>query len=496
MPEPEARSLLLARLAQHAADRPDAIAVCEVGAGSERVLTWRALHAAAGALSTRLRARADRPVLAVVAPNRAEMLVALLGSLWSDGAALPLAPRLPRLALVDLLRRTAATALAADDATLASVDDVERLDRIPLDALATGPAGPAPPIGAGGALLLATSGTTGPPKLARRAAAALDAVGAGSAARIGIGPADRMLLAIPLHHSYGIDQGLLAATIGGACVELHDEFSPARVLASLRERGVTILPAVPYMLDVLARSAAAGAPPFPALRRVISAGGALPHAVRREFTARFGVGVGQIYGATEFGSATWADPDGDDGEVGRALPGVELRIVDADATDAAHPLAAGEEGQVAVGGATLLSGYLGEPEPPTRDGFFLTGDLGRLDAHGRLSITGRLSLLVDVGGRKVNPLEVESVLESHPKVAAAAVVPIPYSRTVGRLKAIVVPRHGDEPGARELRAFLRERLAAHKIPRSFETRAALPRSATGKLLRQQLVARDSGSGGG
>jgi long-chain acyl-CoA synthetase len=496
MPEPAARSLLLGRLAQHAAERPGAIAVCEVGGGGGRTLTWRTLHAAAGALAARLRARSDRPVLAVLAPNRGEMLVALLAGLWSDGAAVPLATRLPRLALVDLLRRTAATALVADEATLSSVDDVAGLDRIPLDALAAGAGASAPPpIGAGGSLLLGTTGTTGPPKLARRASPALDAVGAGCAARIGIGAADRMLIAIPLHHSYGIDQGMLAATIGGACVELHDEFSPARVLASLRERAVTILPAVPYMLDVLARSAHAGAPPSPALRRVISAGGALPDAVRREFVSRFGVGVGQIYGATEFGSATWSDPDVDDGGVGRALPGVELRIVAADANDAARPLAAGAEGQVAVAGATLLSGYLGEPEPATRDGFFLTGDLGRLDADGRLSITGRLSLLVDVGGRKVNPLEVESVLESHPKIAAAAVVPIPYSRTVGRLKAIVVPKHGDEPDARELRAFLRERLAAHKIPRSFETRAALPRSATGKLLRQQLVARDSGQDG-
>jgi long-chain acyl-CoA synthetase len=266
------------------------------------------------------------------------------------------------------------------------------------------------------------------------------------------------------------------------------------VLAAIGDGSITLLPAVPYMLDVLVRSAA-GARVGGALRRVISAGGPLPEAVRREFVTRFGVGVGQIYGATELGSVAYADPElAARGVVGHALPGVEIRIVDAEAPDGARLLAPGEEGQIAVAGATLLSGYVGETEAATtRDGCFLTGDLGRLDADGVLAITGRLALLVDVGGRKVNPLEVESVLESHPKVGAAAVVPIPYSRTVRRLKAIVVPKHADEPTAAELRAFLRERLAPHKIPRSFETRTALPRSPTGKLLRQQLLA--AGDGG-
>lgn len=497
MPEQgEARSHLLSRLQQHAEARPEAIAVREVRGDRERTLTWRELRDAAGAFAARLRAAADRPVVLVVAANRCEMMIALLAGLWSDGLVVPLPPRLPRLALRDQVRRTGATALVGDAETLATVADVAGLARIPLDEVGLERAAH-PPIGAGGSLLLTTSGTTGAPKLAERATPALDAVGRGVAARIGIQTSDRMLLAIPLHHSYGIDMGLLGAVIGGCAVELHADFSPPRVVASLRAGAVTLLPAVPYMLDVLVRSAAGDTGKIPLLRRVLSAGGALPEAVRREFVARFGVGVGQIYGATEFGSATYGDPDAADfasDTVGSALPGVELRIVDVDAPDVARPLGCGVEGLVAVGGATLLSGYLGEAEPATRGGFFLTGDLGRLDARGRLSITGRLALLVDVGGRKVNPIEVESVLESHPKVGAAAVVPIPYSRTVARLKAIVVPKDGDEPSAAELRTFLRQHLAPHKIPRSFETRTALPRSPTGKLLRQDLLAAEDTSG--
>jgi acyl-CoA synthetase (AMP-forming)/AMP-acid ligase II len=173
------------------------------------------------------------------------------------------------------------------------------------------------------------------------------------------------------------------------------------------------------------------------------------------------------------------------------MKSVSIRILTPDTRDVSQLLPTGEQGHVAVSAASMLRGYLGdEQSPATIDGYFPTGDLGRLDQHGNLTITGRIKLLIDVGGLKVNPLEVEQVLAEHPGVATCVVVPVRVSETVSRLKAIVTSR----PGAPEplepatLRAFARSRLAGYKVPRVFEVRDRLPTSATGKILRHLVEA--------
>jgi acyl-CoA synthetase (AMP-forming)/AMP-acid ligase II len=136
----------------------------------------------------------------------------------------------------------------------------------------------------------------------------------------------------------------------------------------------------------------------------------------------------------------------------------------------------------------MMCGYVGDASPLTADGFFPTGDLARIDEHGNLFIIGRLKLLIDVGGLKVNPLEVEQTIEEHPAVGACVVVPMRLSETVFRLKAVVTPADpARPPSSDELRKFTRERLTTHKVPRVFELRETLPRSATGKVLRHLLV---------
>src|SRR5205085_7314228 len=135
------------------------------------------------------------------------------------------------------------------------------------------------------------------------------------------------------------------------------------------------------------------------------AGGPLPGAVHEAFGRRFRVRLSQLYGATEIGSVTYADPtrEGfDPSSVGRPMRGVSVRILDAAEPRVDRPLPAGAEGHVAVRAASMLSAYVGDDASPTADGYFLTGDLGRLDAHGNLTVTGRTKLLIDVGGRKVN----------------------------------------------------------------------------------------------
>jgi acyl-coenzyme A synthetase/AMP-(fatty) acid ligase len=143
----------------------------------------------------------------------------------------------------------------------------------------------------------------------------------------------------------------------------------------------------------------------------------------------------------------------------------------------------GGEGELAVTAPSMLSRYFDDPLP-LREGLFHTGDLARLSADGNLYITGRTGLLIETAGRKVNPLEIEAVLTSHPGVAACLVLPMRQTETVQRLRAIIEPREGATPPSDdELRAFARERLAPHKMPRTFECRKALPRTSTGKLLR-------------
>jgi long-chain acyl-CoA synthetase len=337
-------------------------------------------------------------------------------------------------------------------------------------------------------MLLQSSGTTGLPKIVRREAAALDAVAENMVHAIGFTPQDVVLAPLPLCHSYGVEHGLLAPLWAGSCVRFTHAFDPPVVLDQLRTGGITLFPAVPFMYEILAQLGDPGT--FPTLRRAYSAGGSLPAGVRQAFHQRSGVHITQLYGASEIGSVTFARaeaPGFDPSSVGTPMRGVSIKILDIQTPDADNPLPPGQEGQVAVAAPSMLSGYLGGQPAPLIAGHFLTGDLGRLDQYGALTITGRLKLLIDVGGLKVNPLEVEGVLASHPQVAECVVVPMRVTETVNRLKAVIVAREGQAaPSPEALRAFVKQRLSAYKVPRVFELRPSLPKSATGKIVRHKV----------
>lgn len=339
-----------------------------------------------------------------------------------------------------------------------------------------------------GCVVLGSSGTTGLPKLVIRESAALDGVARAVSGGLSLTPDDRVLCVPPLCHSYGVDI-LMGTMFAGATLAVMPEFDPAGAARQLAG-GVTVLPGVPFVYESLARVAQGlenGPPRAPALRLAVSAGSPLSARVRLEFTARWNIEVGQLYGATELGTVSLSIPgtaDFDAESVGAPLPGVSFRVVDVG--DPTRELGSGNQGQLAVRAPSMLAGYVGG-ELELVDGHFLTGDLARIDRQGRATITGRLKLLIDVGGFKVNPLEVEGALAEHPEVADCAVVASTLSDTIQRLSAIVVPRDPSRPPADlELRRFLRERLAPTKIPRSFEMAQSLPRSPLGKLLRDRL----------
>ena len=442
-------------------------------------MDFGSLYAACDRIGERLQeAKGNRGTLLVEAHGQLGTLVALLAGLWSGRWVLPVAPKTPASELAVLVERVGAEV---------AIGSRGFLERLPADFGARVPAGE---ILAGaeprfakaglpretGSILLQSSGTGGPPKIVRRNGAALHAVGRNLARALSLGGDDAMLICIPLSHSYAIDM-FSAALVAGCALHVHDGFVPARVTNAFREGSISIWPAVPVMLDALSRVQSAEAP-IPGLRKVISAGSPLPRRVYDQFEAAYGLRVAQLYGSSEFGSVTCGDPEDpgfDPASVGFPFDGVEVRV---------EP--AGEEGEVRVAAPSMMQEYLGEPPPFDAQAFLPTGDLGRLDEMGRLTITGRIKFLIDVGGQKVNPLEVEQVLEEHPEVSEAVVVRIPWSDTSDRHRAVIIPKQGCSPEAGELRRFAQKHLSSYKVPRSFRLRLDVPRSPTGKILRTQL----------
>lgn len=462
---------LLARLERHARDRADAIAYQEASsAGScAAVMTYGQLWRRSQELAAQLRQQLPGGSAVMIRqPNTPAFPVAFMAVLTAGCRAFPVST-------------ASSSAELSKAASLASVDAI--LDEQGLQL--SDPASDGPHDHDAG-LILQSSGTTGAPGIVFRDAAAVDAVAAQMAQAIGFTSDDHVLCAIPLCHSYGIEHGLLAPLYAGSAVHLCPGMDLPLIWKELCSGGITLFPATPSIYEMLSSQPPAR---LGQLRAAYSAGAPLPRAVFDAFRAAFGVRIAQLYGATEVGSVTYNDPrlpGFDPMSVGLPMRGVQIRICRTD--DLSADVATGEEGQVSIRAASMLREYLGRVENPLVDGFFPTADLGRLDHRGRLTITGRLKLLVDIGGLKVNPMEVEQTLLEHPAVSGCVVVPIRQSSTIWRLKAVITARTAaDPPAVEELRQFARERLSPHKVPRLIEIRPSLPRSSTGKILRHLVT---------
>jgi long-chain acyl-CoA synthetase len=334
---------------------------------------------------------------------------------------------------------------------------------------------------------LFSTGSTGYPKRVVRTHAMLaaDAEAYQSAARLD--PSDAIAGVAPLYHSYGISCVLGSVLRSGASATLFSEFAAEELLREISERRCTVYPGSAFHFSLLADMTPRAGTDLSSLRLCFSCGLGLPSTVEGRFRARFGVRVHQMYGATECSSATM-NIEGDHDRLvessGRPLQGVAVKIVGEDGGDA-RP---GEAGEIAVLGPAVARGYADLPDLSRevfRGGWFHSGDLGSIDGSGNLSITGRIKLMINAAGNKVDPLEVERVLCEHPGVAEAAVVGVPGPHALEIVKAAVVRRSGVTE--RELREFCRDRLAAYKVPRIFQFVDRLPRSPTGKLLRKDLL---------
>jgi long-chain acyl-CoA synthetase len=475
---------LLDKIESHARASDRHIAYREV-AGQKREMSYADLWQTAHSLAAHLQSKIEQGgIVMICLPNRIEYPVAFLAILLAGASVFPVSPESTEFELQSLARQTKAAAIIGTPRACAAVKNNVPVS-IDIGEVLNFTQPPAhhdiPP----GDLLLCSSGTTSQPKIVIRDADSLDAVARATSNAIGFLPADRVLAIVPLCHSYGVEHGLLAPLWAGSTVHLCDGLNIADLTAQLAQSQITLFPGVPTVYEMICQIA--DTKPFKHLRKAYAAGAPLPETIAQTFLEKYRILITQLYGATEIGSVTYANPDAehfDPRSVGEPFEGVSIRIIN---PDTQAPQSAHEEGEVYIAAQSMFKGYLHEAAHSTIDGYFPTGDLGRLDNFGNLTITGRLKLLIEVGGQKVNVLELENLLAQHPSVAQAVVVPLRVSQTVSRLKAVVTAADAaNPPQPQQLKDFLRQRVSTYKIPRIIEVRATLPRSPAGKILRRML----------
>ena len=479
-------------------------------------LGYGALHAAVVRLVERLRGLGLSPEdrIAVALPRGADSALALI----AVAAACPCVPVNPDFTADELQRYFSELNLTAlvtrSDMNSPSRDVAKALGICVIDFQPgpphdlggcdlVGPAvGPADARGhAGGdhdAFILLTSGTAARPKMVplTHRNVCLSAFNAGRV--LALAPQDRLLNVLPLFHAHGLISGLLTALAAGSSVICTDGFDAIAFFGWMRELQPTWYTAVPTIHRALLTAAEANpdlARPS-SLRVIRSASASLAPAILDGLETMFGVPVLETYGMTEAASQIAANPfeRRKPGSVGRAA-GPEIAIMD----ETGRMLAPGAHGEIMLRGANMCRGYCND-EAATRaafrDGWFRTGDLGYLDEDGYLFIVGRIKDVINRGGQKISPLEVEEVLLGHPAVLEAGVFGVPHAKLGENVAAVVVMRPGSEAALPQLRQFARKRLAAYKVPGLIQTVAALPKGASGKVRRSALAGLVAATGDG
>ncbi|MFF4407452.1 condensation domain-containing protein [Streptomyces sp. NPDC001404] len=326
-----------------------------------------------------------------------------------------------------------------------------------------------------------SSGSTGEPKRIIRTQAHQVAEASNTTATAHITADDVLLCPVPLFHALGQFCCLLAAVRSGATLVLPDRSSGASsvdaVVQALARHRVTLLIAVPQLFDALADLPPDTPVELGAVRLCLSGSNFLDPAVARRFEARFDLPVRQTYGSTEAGSVCWdVGEEPSPGTVGTPLEGTRVQVVDAHGT----PLPSGATGEIVVSGRAVVD------DPGS--GHHRTGDLGSLDAHGRLTVVGRSRVLIDTGGHKVNPVEVERVLAEHPLVADAGVAGVSLPGRGALLVAAVQLRDGARAEPADVLAHCARHLPSHAVPRRVYMVAEVPRTPLGKVRRPSLAA--------
>jgi long-chain acyl-CoA synthetase len=474
--------------------------------------TFRELDWASARIAGALRDRGVKPGdrIAIMLPNLPAFGIVYYGVLRAGGVVVPMNPLLKAREVAYYLgdsgtrlifawqdvageasigaQRAEADVIGVDQATFADflagvsdMDDVE--DRDPEDT----------------AVILYTSGTTGQPKGAELTHANLTRnVDVLRTDLLHLTPDDVIFGGLPLFHSFGQTCTLNAAAASGACLTLVPRFDPQQALRILAEHRATIFAGVPTMYGALLAQPDRAAYDVSALRVCISGGSAMPVELLRGFEHEFGCKVLEGYGLSETSPvASFNHPDRErkPGSIGTPIRGVEMRVVDEHGRDVQR----GDVGEIVIRGHNVMKGYWQRPNETAMaipDGWFRTGDLGRMDKDGYYAIVDRKKDLIIRGGFNVYPREVEEVLYEHPAVAEAAVIGVPHAQLGEEVAAAVALKPGATVAPDELREHVKSQVAPYKYPRKVWILDQLPKGPTGKILKRMIVPPEDQDDGG
>ena len=505
-------------LAKHAQERPDAIAIVD---GGHRLSWSRFLHLSQRfALHLRELGVGPGDVIALQMPNWMEYLVCYhgirlaggivvqVGADWRSAemaygfgigpakvAIVPreflaydypavlkdLRPELPGLEHVLVARGEAPDGTISLDEKLA--DPIEK--RIPVDSLRACRPSPDQII-----RIVFTSGTTGLPKAIMHT---LAHSGRTTRADFKHDADDVILMFVPFSTNYGAIMGLQLPMTSGASMVLMDRFSASGALDLIERESVTYVPATPTHFIALSNSSAIERAQLESLRLLLSAGASFPVQSIKELRQKFRTTFIDSFGMNEFGMGFWCMPDDDpdevDGSIGRAIAGVEARVVDADGRTVPN----GQTGELVIKSAGMCAGYFNQPEANAsawdEDGWFRSGDLATVDDKGYFRVVGRSKDVIIRGGANVSPREIEEILTREPRIREVAVIGLPDAYYGEIVCACVIAKPGESPTTEEIQAYLKPRIASYKLPSRVVMLEEFPLNSMGKVRKDVLQER-------
>ena len=505
-------------LAKHAEERPERIAIVD----GETRLSWAALYRLSRRLALHLAELGIEPgdVVALQLPNWFEYVVCYhaiqlagavvvqLGADWrgaemahgfavapAKAAIIPcefqdfdypaclraLGPELPALAHVIVARGAAPDGCLSLEAMLA-----ERIeDRITPETLAAWRPDPDQV-----ARIVFTSGTTGAAKAIMHTNNTLAHSGRMVVQDFKLDADDVALAYVPFSTNFGVIMGLQLPLAAGLTTVLMDRFSATRALELIEREAVTYLAGTPTAFIALTNSPALERTRRDSLRLALSAGASFPIASIRELRRKFTPAFIDAFGMNEFGMGFWwspeDDPDDVAGTIGRTIGGVEARVVDADGS----PVAAGEVGELVIKSAGMCAGYLNNAEANASswdgEGWFRSGDLATVDEAGIFRIVGRAKDVIIRGGANVSPREIEEILVAEPRISEVSVIGLPDAYYGEVVCACVIAKAGEGLSEDEIRAYLKPRIAAYKLPSRIVMVSEFPLNSMGKVRKDVL----------
>jgi long-chain acyl-CoA synthetase len=425
-------------------------------------------------------------VVATMLTNRVELVVVMFAA-WRIGAALtPINPSLTAGEAAYQIEDSSARVLIHEGATL-DVAGVVMVDVATLPATRRGPGAVEATTPDALALLIYTSGTTGKPKGVMLDHANLTAMVGMITQALGLTPADRCLLILPLFHVNGILVSVLSPLAAGGCTSVTGRFSPSTFFDTVEAVRPTYFSAVPAIYAMLSALPDDVDPDTSSVRFAVCGAAPMPAELIDRFERRYGPTIIEGYGLSECTCAATINPiDGPHkpGTVGLPLPGVEVALLDGDG----RPTTDGR-GEVIVRGPNVMRGYLARPDETARaleGGWLHTGDVGYFDADGYLVLVDRVKDMIIRGGENIYPKEIENTLYGHPQVLEAAVVGRPHAVLGEEPVAFVVLRDPGSVTPEELVELCSTSLARYKVPRDVIILDALPKNAVGKIAKPEL----------